>query len=43
MNKTFKVVKNGKERWVIVRQMSHDPQYSIGSRIPGLGKVVDVR
>ena len=43
MTKTFKVERKGKQTWVAVRQMAHDPQYVVGSRIPGLGKVVEVR
>lgn len=42
MNKTFKVERRGKQTWVAVRQMPHDPQYVVGSRIPGLGRVVEV-
>ena len=42
MTKTFKVEHKGKQTWVAIRQMPHDPQYKIGSRIPGLGKVVAV-
>lgn len=41
MTKTFKVERKGKQTWVAVRQMPHDPQYKVGSRIPGLGKVVE--
>lgn len=44
MNKTFLVVKrNGKQIWVVIRQEAHDPQYVIGSRIPGYGRVIEVR
>lgn len=44
MNKTYQVEKkNGKLAWVIIRQMPHDPQYVVGSTIPGYGKVVAVR
>jgi hypothetical protein len=43
MTKTFKVERKGKQTWVVIRQMPHDPQYAVGSRIPGLGKVVEVR
>lgn len=32
--------KNGKREWRLVRQMAHDPQYTVGSKIPGLGRVV---
>ena len=40
-NKTFTVeTKSGKRIVVVIRQMPHDPQYKIGSRIPGYGKVV---
>lgn len=42
MTKTFKVEKKGIQTWVVIRQMAHDPQYKIGSRIPGYGKVVGV-
>jgi hypothetical protein len=42
MTKTFKVEKKGKQTWVVIRQMPHDPQYKIGSRIPGYGKVVEI-
>jgi len=42
MTKTFKVEKNGKQSWVAVRQMPHDTQYAVGSRIPGLGRVVEL-
>lgn len=42
MNKTFKVERKGKQTWVVIRQMPHDPQYTVGSRIPGYGKVVEV-
>lgn len=42
MTKTFKVERKGKQTWVAVRQMAHDPQFKIGSHIPGLGKVVAV-
>ena len=41
-NKTFVVEKKGKRSVVVVRQMAHDPQYKIGSVIPGLGNVVEV-
>ena len=43
MNKAFVVEKNGKTRVVVIRQLAHDPQYVVGSRIPGYGKVVEVR
>ena len=43
MNKSFLVEKKGKRQWVTIRQMPHDPQYKIGSHIPGYGKVVEVR
>lgn len=39
-NKTFRVEANAKQSWVVIRQMPHDPQYKVGSRIPGYGKVV---
>jgi hypothetical protein len=42
MTKTFKVERKGKQAWVVIRQMPHDPQYKIGSRIPGYGKVVEI-
>jgi hypothetical protein len=42
MNKTFKVERNGKRTWVVIRQSAHDPQYKLGSRIPGYGKVVEI-
>jgi hypothetical protein len=41
MTKTFKVERKGKQTWVVIRQMPHDPQYKVGSRIPGYGKVVE--
>jgi hypothetical protein len=41
MTKAFKVERKGKQTWVVVRQMAHDPQYKVGSLIPGLGKVVE--
>lgn len=43
MKKTFKVERNGKQTWVVVRQMPHDTQYAVGSRIPGLGRVIEIR
>jgi hypothetical protein len=43
MNKTFKVERGGKQAWVVIRQMAHDTQYKVGSRIPGYGKVVEVK
>lgn len=43
MVKTFKVERKGKQTWVLVRQMPHDPQYTVGSVIPGYGKVMEVR
>lgn len=40
-NKTFAVLdRSGKTKIVVIRQMAHDPQYRVGSRIPGIGKVV---
>lgn len=42
MNKRFLVEKKGKRTWIVIRQMAHDPQYRIGSTIPGYGVVVDV-
>lgn len=42
-NKTFLVEKKGKQIWVVIRQMAHDPQYKIGSHIPSYGKVIAVR
>ena len=41
-NVGFKCEKNGKIIFVLERQMPHDPQYKVGSRIPGRGKVVEV-
>ena len=44
MNKTFLVEKRGGKRtWAVVRQAPHDPQYKLGSKIPGLGEVVGVQ
>ena len=40
--KKFQVEKRGKRLWVLIRQMPHDPQYKLGSHIPGYGKVVAV-
>lgn len=40
MNKRFVVERHGKVSYCIIRQMPHDPQYSIGSTIPGFGEVV---
>ena len=40
--KTFQVEKQGKLTWVVIRQMPHDTQFTLGSRIPGLGKVVAI-
>jgi hypothetical protein len=40
MTKTFQVERNGKQTWVVIRQLPHDTQYKVGSRIPGYGKVV---
>ena len=40
MNKRFVVEKHGELSNCIIRQMPHDPQYVIGSTIPGFGKVV---
>ena len=42
MTKNFKVERKGKQTWVVIRQMPHDPQYKVGSRIPNYGKVVEV-
>ena len=42
MTNIFNVEKNGQQRLVIVRQMSHDLQYTVGSRIPSLGRVIEV-
>lgn len=42
-NKVFQTEKRGKLSWVVIRQAAHDPQYKIGSHIPGYGKVVAVR
>lgn len=43
MTKTFKVeTKAGKVLTILLRQMPHDTQYKVGSRIPGYGKVVEV-
>ena len=33
--------KNGKIVFVLERQMPHDPQYKLGSKIPGRGEVVE--
>jgi hypothetical protein len=43
VNKLFLVEKAGRLEWVVLRQMAHDPQYRVGSRVPGLGRVVQVR
>ena len=43
MNKKFQVEKRGKRSWVLIRQAPHDPQYKLGSQIPGHGKVVAVK
>jgi hypothetical protein len=43
MNKTFKVERKGKQTWIVIRQMPHDPQYTVGSRIPGYGIVIEVK
>jgi hypothetical protein len=40
MNKRFVVERHGEVSYCIIRQMPHDTQYSIGSTIPGYGKVV---
>lgn len=40
--KKFQVEKKGKLSWVVIRQLAHDPQYRIGSIIPGYGKVVAI-
>jgi hypothetical protein len=37
----FRCEKNGKFVFVLERQMAHDVQYKIGSKIPGRGKVVE--
>ena len=42
MTKSFQVEQKGKLTWRVVHQSPSDPQYKIGSRIPGLGKVVAV-
>lgn len=43
MNKTFQIeTKQGKMIYVVIRQAAHDPQYKVGSRIPGYGKVVSL-
>ena len=42
MTKSFLVEKRGKRQWAVIRQASHDPQYRVGSHIPGYGKVVIV-
>lgn len=40
MNKTFEIERNGEKRSVIIRQMAHDEQYAVGSKIKwGSGKV----
>jgi hypothetical protein len=41
-NKKFFVEKKGKRTWVVIRQLPQDPQYKLGSHIPGYGKVVAV-
>jgi hypothetical protein len=44
MNKTFLVeTKRGRREWRVVRQADHDPKYRVGSVIPGLGKVIEVK
>lgn len=43
ITKEFLVEKKGKQSLVILRQMAHDPQYKVGSHIPGYGKVVAVK
>ena len=40
--KKFQVERRGKRSWILIRQMSHDPQYKLGSHIPSYGKVVAV-
>jgi hypothetical protein len=41
-NKKFFVEKKGKRTWVVIRQLPQDPQYKLGSHIPGYGKVAAV-
>ena len=43
MTKQFQVERKGKQTWIVVRQMAHDPQYEVGSWIPRQGTVVAVR
>lgn len=38
----FQVEKRGKRSWILIRQAPHDPQYKLGSHIPGYGKVVAI-
>jgi hypothetical protein len=40
MNKRFVVEKHGEVGYCIIRQTPHDPQYVIGSTIPGFGTVI---
>jgi hypothetical protein len=40
MNKRFVVERHSEVSYCIIRQLRHDTQYSIGSTIPGFGKVV---
>jgi len=42
LNKKFQVEQRGQLQWVLIRQAPHDPQYKMGSHIPGYGKVVAV-
>jgi hypothetical protein len=40
MNKRFVVERHGEVSYCIIRQMPYDPQYVVGSTIPGFGKVL---
>ena len=43
MNKTFKVqAKSGRTLFVVERQLPHDKKYTVGSRIPGRGVVIEI-
>lgn len=43
MSKSFKLqTKSGRTIFMIIRQMPHDPQYKVGSRIPGCGVVIEI-
>lgn len=42
--KVFLVEQAGKQRWVVIRQIAgHDPQYRVGGRIPGYGRVIAIK